>query len=236
MNLKLFIADIKSIARVPVLLCSLLSPIIITLLLLYIYPLFSGLTWAEDTFSHGRYYSVIAITLISAIPFISGLLFSFIHLTESHSSDNSGAEKSNKDSKNHLIERMSVSAFLSFILVLPVIYLTDAVSTEGWLRGIFAASLLAAMAPFIFLFVTGLNGNRRYWKLLSLISILFLITVPAGLLLHHPWNYFTFFSPYYWLCWAWVIASPAESLMYGLISIAITSVSMLIFYRYFLRN
>jgi hypothetical protein len=71
---------------------------------------------------------------------------------------------------------------------------------------------------------------------LSVISIMFLVTVPSGLMLHHPWSYFAFFSPFYWISWAWVVASPAESLIYGAISVLITSAGMLIFYRCILKN
>jgi hypothetical protein len=234
-TMKLLISDIRSISRVPILFCALFSPVFITLFLLYIFPLISGFTSSDDIFLYKRYYTVTAITLISAIPFIYGLLFSFIHQGEYHSPGNND-EFANKDVKWHIYMRMGFSVFLSFSIVLPVIYLTDAVSTEGWLRSIYTAFLLAIMASFIFLFIVGFAGMIKNLKVLSLISLIFLITVPSGLLLHHPWNYFAFFSPFYWLSWAWVIASPAESLLYGIISLSVTATCMRIFYRSFLRN
>ena len=234
--MKLFISDIKFIAYRPVLLSAFLSPVIFTLFLLYLFPLISGLNRHEDALSYGRFYTLTAITLVSAIPFIYGILFSFVHLNELHYFSSERAEVHVPGTRSILISRMVISAVLSFILVLPVIYITGAVSSEGWLRSIFVAFLLAVMTPFILLFSVAFAGDRKNWKLIALISVLFLITVPVGLLLHHPWNYFAFFSPFYWLSWAWVIPSPSESLMYGIISLASTSAWMLIFYRYFLRN
>lgn len=230
----LFISDIKSVARVPVLLCTLLSPVFIALFLLYVYPMISSSAMSEDLSLYVRYYSVTAITLIASIPLIYGLLFSFIQIVESHSNGNLGSQMTGRE--GHLIIRTAVAAFLSFITVLPVIFLTDPVSTEGWLRSIYAAFLLTVMTTFIFLFAVCFARDIKKRKILFLISAIFLITVPSGLLLHHPWNYFIFFSPFYWLSWAWIITSQAESLMYGIISLAIAGTGILIFCRYFQRN
>jgi hypothetical protein len=181
---------------------------------------------------NGAYYTVTAITLIASIPLIYGQLFSFIHLAKSGLQGNVSVGKGIKDAKSHLIIRLVISAFVCFIFVLPVVYLTDPVSTEGWLRSIYAVFLLSVLASFMFLFSVCFGADRRRRKILFLVSVLFLITVPAGLLLHHPWNYFIFFSPFYWFSWAWVIASLGESLLYGIISLAVTATGMLILCRH----
>ena len=232
----LIISDIKSVSRVPVLLCAFLSPVFITLFLVYLFPPIFGLTRSADAFTYVQYYSVCSVTLISAIPFIYGLIFSYIHLTEFQSRFNKDTEKPGKYGGRTLLIRMVVSSLISFPMVLTAIYLTDAVSTEGWLRSIFASMLLAIMAPFIFLFVAGFSRGRNNRKLMSIISLIFLITAPAGLLLHHPWNYFAFFSPFYWISWAWVIGSPAESIIYGVISTLIASACMFVCYRCFIKK
>jgi hypothetical protein len=71
---------------------------------------------------------------------------------------------------------------------------------------------------------------------LSKIYGIFLITVPLGLVLHHPWNYLAFFSPLYWISWTWVVSIPAESFLYGAIATIITSGGIIIFFRHFLRK
>jgi hypothetical protein len=234
--LKLFISDIRYTIRIPLLLSALLSPVIIALSLLYLYPVVSGFTRSGDMSSNGSYYSVIAVTLISSIPLIYGQLFSFIHLRESGSQSYNRAGKVIMEAKSHLRIRMVISASLCFIFVLPVVYLTDPVSTEGWLRSIYATFLLSVMTLFIFLFAICFTADIKKRKILLLVFALFLITVPSGLLLHHPWNYFIFFSPFYWFSWAWVIASPAESVLYGTISMALTATGMLIICRYLARK
>jgi hypothetical protein len=233
---KLFYSDIKAIAHKLVLLCALLSPVIITLFLIYLYPLFSRLARYEAVHLYERYYSVTAITLISSVPFIYGLLFSFTHMKGSYTPGNNIPDTAKKVVRRDLIWRIFYSASLSFITVLPVIYLTNAVSSEGWLRSIYASILMGVSSPFIFLLSIRFGGENKKINTGLLICFLFLITVPIGLLLHHPWNYIAFFSPFYWSSWAWVIASPAESMIYGMISMAITAVYMLIFIRTILLN
>jgi hypothetical protein len=233
--MKLFIADIKYILRVPALLYALLSPFIIALILLYGFPLVSGLTKSDDAYLFDRYYSIAAITLISAVPIIYGLIFSFMHQAESHSSVNNDG-LTGTDLKWHFKLRMAFSVILSFGMILPLIYLADAVPTEGWLRSIYAAFLFSVMTSLVFLFTICFARDVKRQKLVFFISALFLMTVPSGLLLHHPWNYFIFFSPFYWTGWAWVIVSPAESMVYGMISLAITAIFSLICFRHFFRN
>jgi len=163
-QIKLLIADIKYIVRFPALLCALLSPVIIAILLLFAFPLISGLTRSEDAFLFDRYYTVTAITLISAIPLIYGLLFSFVHQTESVSSENKN-EFAGKAVNSYFKLRIAFSVFLGFCVILPLIYLTDAVSTEGWLRNIYASLLLAVMTSLIFLFSICFARNDKGRKM-----------------------------------------------------------------------
>ena len=118
--------------------------------------------------------------------------------------------------------RLMIPAFLSFIMVLITIFLTDPVINEGWLRSLFISLLLSTQSSFAFLFIGCLAVNKVQGLALSKLYGIFLVAVPLGLLLHHPWNYFAFFSPLYWISWAWVSYSPSESLLYGAIAIIIT--------------
>jgi hypothetical protein len=228
--MKVFISDIKSIIRVPVLLCALFSPVIVLLLLLLVSPLFKTVDGNANPVAYGSFYSVTAITLISAIPVIYGLLFSYTHLFKTYSPDQISYGISYQGS-NKLVRRIIVAVFLSFIVILPVIFLTDPVSTEGWLRSIYAALILSAASPFIFLMLVAFGRSKGRWAVFSMIALVLLIAAPAGMPLHHPWNYLAFISPFYWCGWAWVITSPTEGLIYGLISLFVTAAGSMLFYR-----
>ncbi len=234
--LKVVIADAKCITREPVLLIALISPLILILFLLLALRCFPDSAAAEKAIGFYRYYSVISVSLLSCIPFIYGLIFSYIHNREALTAAGLKSGQSPVSTRNILLARMSVSALISFIIVLPAVFLTHPVRTEGWLRSLYASGLLALMSPFIFAFPALLSHNRMQWRILSASSLLFLLAVPLGLLFHHPWNYLTFFSPFYWLSWAWIIPSPSESFIYGLISMIITATALFILYRKNIRR
>ncbi len=125
---------------------------------------------------------------------------------------------------------------LSFVSVLICILITDPVPVEGWLRTAFVIFLLTLQSPFVFFLIATLAENRIEGLALSAIYGIFLITVPLGMLLHHPWNYLAFFSPLYWIGWTWIEYSPVASLEYGIIAIIITSGTIFIFVRHFLKS
>jgi hypothetical protein len=232
---KVIAGDLNGIAHAPLLLIAFLSPVLITLFLLYLFPLFSLIPDSGNGFLPGRYYPVTSLTLISAIPFIYGLIFSHIHLNQYQSGDHPGNSLNSGGSREMLYYRFIYSALFCFVVVLPVIFLTDAVSTEGWLRTIYASALLAALVPFIFAFILAARLQGRIRPSMAFLAAAFIVAVPSGVLLHHPWNYLAFFSPFYWVSWAWIISSPGESLLYGSISVLLISGSV-IFSLYFLRR
>jgi hypothetical protein len=222
-----FRSDIKFIARMPWLLTAILCPLIVILLHFLASKHISVPGNAEKIY---QYYTVTAVSLISAIPFVYGIVFSFIQLNGSRLADTDESIRHDSKKRDMFFMRLVISGLSAFVVVLPVIYITDAVATEGWLRSIYVSILLAIEAPFIYTFSTGSGRSMLRWREWSLISVLFILPVPFGLILHHPWNYLAFFSPFYWISWAWIIPSPGESLLYGLISFAITASVLFILY------
>lgn len=230
-----FISDIKWMVRVPVLLTGILYPFFIIILLLAAFPLAGDLKEPAKALAFRQYYSFVAISLISAIPFVYGLIFSYRDMSEFPDSAYKVQGMSTAGTVSKPYVRPAFSCMLCLIMVLPGIFLTDPVPTEGWLRSIYISGLLSLMAPFVFSFSRWLAGTRQSWRVFSSISLVFLVAGPAGLLLHHPWSYLAFFSPFYWISWAWIISSPVESAVYGTIALSIGAAGMLIFYRYYLK-
>jgi hypothetical protein len=228
-----FISDIKLIARMPLLFVAILFPLLIVILHFFACSYISALNNAEKAM---QYYTVIAVSLISAIPFLYGIVFSFIHLHGKLYDDSERSVKQRGERSEIYLVRMVFSGLWAFIAVLPVIYITDAVTTEGWLRSIYVSILLATAGQFIFTFSTGSGESLMRWRTRSLISVLFLLPVPFGLILHHPWNYFAFFSPFYWINWAWIIPSQGESLIYGLISLLIITAGGYFHYKKYVKG
>lgn len=202
--------DLKLISRKYSFIILLLTPFLLIILFKLVFPLLS----IENRFLYNKYYTLISFTLLSSIPMMFGLIYGKLYPKDSFS------------------VRMLIILIFSFILIYLSILFINPVPSHGWLRTIYAAMLFSTEAPFGFLFIgvtgkktiAGLNLSALYWILL--------IALPAGLLLHHPWNYFAFFSSFYWAVWAWMVPSLTESLIFATISVLITIAGSMLLLRY----
>ena len=226
---------LKSLRLVQILLGSTISIMVILFLLKIVFPMLGQLTFSKTGFQVSSYYSVVAITLVCLIPYVIGMLFANELISER---DFQPADLLTTPAtrNNFLLVSMLFVTFICFVFVLLTILLIKPVPTQGWLRNLFAACLLSIQTPFFCLLICTLVKKKVKRISILILCIVFLITVPFGLLIHHPWNYFVFFSPLYWEAWAWIVRSPVESLLYGTISVVITSAALLIFLRSLLRK
>jgi fluoroquinolone transport system permease protein len=229
-------ADFRFIARDPMLLMAFLAPVFLIIFLRLLTPLLSEYIYAKTSFQLMHYYPVLAITMVSVIPMLFGMVYAFILLDENDAHILQVISITPAGKRDFLYMRLLIPAFLSFIMVLITIFLTDPVVSEGWLRTIFISLLLSTQSTFTFLFIGCLAANKVQGLALSKLYGIFLVAVPLGLLLHHPWNYLAFFSPLYWISWAWIVQSATESLAYAAIAVVITGGSVLFFFRYFLKK
>jgi hypothetical protein len=215
-------SDIKVIARDPGLLAAALSPLLIILFMKLVFPPVSDLIFLKTGFHLDIYYTIIAITLISAVPVFSGLVYAFICLNNSGLHNMWVSSPAKSELKSFLYGRMMVAMLPGFFLVFITILFTDPVPAEGWLRAVFISLLLSLQSPFVLFFKAGYAGGRVKGTLFWTLYGVFLAAVPLGLVLHHPLNYLAFFSPLYWISWSFVIHSGTYSLFYGAISAIIT--------------
>lgn len=228
----IFVNDFKIISHDKKLLFNSLLPFPIIIFLLFIFPMFSEFFYSKTGFHINEYYSIVAITLVCLFPYLIGMLYENV-LRDYQSSDPLPAPIA---LRSFLFVRMFFISIISFVFVLLTILLVKPVPTEGWLRNLFATCLISIQAPFVFVMICTNLKNKVKRSYVFVYCSIFLITIPFGLLVHHPWNYFVFFSPLYWVSWAWVIRSPLESLLYGTITVIITSVALTIFLRSLLRK
>jgi hypothetical protein len=232
----LIAADIKIISHDKTLLARSLAPLILIILVKFVFPPLSGFIFSKTGLLLDKYYSLIAITFVLIIAMLPGIVNAFIYLNEKYFQILHVTEFTPAARTEFLFSRMIINAFFSFVLVMITIILAKPVPGEGWLRNLFAGFLLSIQSPFVFLFISSFNENKNAESVISWLYWVFLIAAPFGLMLHHPWNYFVFFSPMYWTACAWIVPSPLESLIYGSIAVILTSGGMIVFFRHFLRK
>ena len=229
----LILADIKVIFYNSKLLISCMILLSVIILLTLFYPEISDYIFSNYGILTDNYYPLTALTLIALIPMLFGILYGFILLNEIKESISAGSKIAHATRRNYMHIRIIFVAALSFILVITAIFFTNPVPDQGWLRTLFAALLFSVQSVFCLLFIGSLGKTKIFGLALSRVYWIFLIVLPLGLLLHHPWNYLAFFSPLYWVTWAWIVQSPVESLIYGSIAVIMTvSVAIMLYSRY----
>ncbi|TAL64581.1 MAG: hypothetical protein EPN88_10725 [Bacteroidetes bacterium] len=227
-------SDLKSIARTPIFIITILAPLILVLLLKLAFPLIYDLIISGKRLDTDDYFTLASITVISSIPLVVGILLVYFFATRKSIPDTEAIQQ--KELKRTLIVRMTEAAILSLILIILTIVITDPVPREGWLRTLYISFLLALQSTQILLLITNRVNNKAKVTFIYIICSLFLIAVPVGLLLIRPWNCFAFFSPLYWIGWAWITPVKAESIISGSISMIITIGPVLVIYRQLLKK
>jgi hypothetical protein len=224
-------ADLKLILHKPLLLFGALSPFILIILLLSLYPLLSDLLKSDAVTNPHGYFEIIAITIVSFISVIIGILNAAIVNMRT------AIVKLNVDDSVPSVFRdlfpikLTACFLVSVFTLLLYIIITDPVLTEGWLRTLFISFLFSFQTIFIFLWLVRFKGNKRGSAIFVCLCIIFLAAVPFGLVFHHPWTYVAFVSPFYWISWAWIVPDRVESLLYGLISFVIATTGIVLLFR-----
>ena len=231
-----FKADIKFVGRDPMLLLAITTPIIIIILLKLLFPLISDYVLSLTGFQLDNYYTIVSLTILPVIPMLFGIVYAFMLLDENDTHILQVIAVTPAGKKNFLYMRMITPVIFSFLLVMISIIVTNPVPTEGWIRTTLISLILSLQAPFVFLFIGSLADNKVEGLAFSKLYGIFLIAVPLGLILHHPWNYLMFFSPLYWSSWAWITSSIGECILYGSISMIITLGGIIILFRHFLTK
>jgi hypothetical protein len=210
----------------------LLAPIIIVLLQRILLNVISVQAVSENGFQIGRYYSLSMMTFISSIPVIIGFITGGF-LTYGFVSSEKIDLSSNSPFRESLYTRLAESVMINLVLLLILIFAVNPVESEGWLRILYVSILLSLQSAHIVLFIVLSRMGRQSLTPVYIIAAYFLLAIPSGLLLDSPLNMVAFLSPLYWINWAWVSPSLAESIICGIFSISIiTGIVVLLFVRW----
>lgn len=166
---------------------------------------------------NSEYYTIFAISITSLVPVICGIIYYCL-----------AGERRNLT----ILKRNFPLVLISTLFLLILILFADPVKSEGWLRGTFIILLFTVESVVIY-FLLSLTSSALSKVVISLVSFLFMAAVPAGLILHHPWNYIMFISPFYWLSWSWIVPSVAESFIYAAIAMILTTLYLKVSIRLF---
>ena len=229
-----FITDLKLISGNHRLIFASVILFILIIFLTFYFPVISHFIFNQYGFRLDEYYPLFSITLIGVIPVLIGTRYGMLFCTDQGNDLWTKSNEITAQSRNLLLMRVISTVVLSFLMIVLSVLLIKPVPAQGWLRTIYAIGLLSIQSPLGFVVIS--EGRKTGRLIFSWLSWIILIAMPLGLLFHHPWNYLAFLSPFYWIAWAWIIQSPTESLIYGLIALALTFAGAFLFFREFLKK
>ncbi|HKK43761.1 MAG TPA: hypothetical protein VJ963_15195 [Bacteroidales bacterium] len=229
-------ADLKFIARDPMLIVAAVAPVFLIILLRLVFPPLAEFVILKTGVDINLYYPVVAITFISLIPMLIGMVYAFILIDENDMHILQVISVTPAGRINFILMRMVMPVLLSLFFIWIAVLFTDPVASEGWLRTLVITILLSTQSTFVFLFTGSMAGDKIEGLAFSKLYGIFLVAVPLGLVLHHPWNYLAFFSPSYWIAWSWVVPSPVYGIWYAVIATVLTSAGMIFLLTHFLKK
>jgi len=226
-------ADMKSISSNYRFLIVSVVLLILIIFLDFYFPIVSDSVFIKHGFRLSEYYSLISITILAIISAMIGSEYGKM-LSESAGSHIIPLSSYFSEIKENLLFlRVLMTTVICFILIIICILLLKPVPSQGWLRSLYIAIMLSIQSTYICVVYIRTEEQKKARFTFSWLTRISLIAMPVGLLLHHPWNYFAFFSPYYWIAWSWMIGSPTESFIYGFIALLLTSIFLMILLRQF---
>lgn len=228
-----FIADIKIISLNYRLLIALFILLVIIILFPVCFPAVSHSVYLKTGVQPAKYYTLLSITLVALIPVLTAIAYGKLMSDKKPLTKMKSSNTVSGIVPDSLYVRIFASLAISFALIILSIWIIKPVPSQGWLRTIYAAGLLSVQAPFVLLLIGSSVAKRISGPVLIKFYWIFLIALPLGLLVHHPWNYFAFFSPFYWIAWAWMIKPPVESIVCGSIAVILSSVFLFILLKYY---
>jgi hypothetical protein len=171
-----------------------------------------------------KFHSLVSISLVALIPVFTGIMFGRIESVETITPSFDGLKKFVENVPGATFIRAITCLGISFLLIILSIWLIKPVPAQGWLRTISAAVLFSLQAPAAMLMHTKSGSRKDNRNPFILLYWITMIMLPVGLMLHHPMNYPAFISPFYWSAWAWMISSPLQSILCGVIALFLTTV------------
>jgi hypothetical protein len=229
-----FLADLKNIFLNNRLLIILSILVLIVILLPVCFSSVSHTVYLKTGLQPEKFYTIVSLSVLALIPVLVGIAYGRVISDETQKEAINGTEIAGKKVPDSTFFRILTSLIFSFLLIVLSTYLMKPVPSQGWLRTLYGVLLLTVQTPIVLLLIGKTGARKIAGTGISKFYLLFLIALPLGLLVHHPWNCLAFFSPFYWVAWAWMIRPPAEAVICGAIAIILSSVILFVLLKYFL--
>lgn len=231
--LTLTLGDMKNILRDPMLLLSMLAPVLLTMAIRYGLPFAQEFAYLQFTFDLSVYYVFIISFAMTLCPLMIGMLTGFILLDERDENLISYFSITAIGRKGYLLYRLCLPFLLSCLFTF--LFLLFAGIIEFQLSFIPIILLVSLNAPLITLFLGVFADNKVEGLALSKLAGFIVIAPIIAYFVDHPLAYLTGVLPPYWAAEAYLAFHSSETVawLYLLLGCLISVAYLIIFFKLF---
>jgi fluoroquinolone transport system permease protein len=216
MSLRIIRYDFLQISRDPMLIMSIAAPVLLWLILEFVYPLAADFALSEWDVDILPYFMATSVILMTLIPMLLGMVFGFILLDERDGGLIMAISVTPLGKSGYILLRMGLPVGYSFICLLVFVILLDIAPQLGVGQHVALAFLLSLSAPIMLLFLGAFASNKVEGLAVSKGFGLLLVAVPIGLFAPDPFHWFGAYSPLFWVGKAYFSETFAEFVFYYL--------------------
>ena len=215
MNLRAISYDIKFLRGDPMLILSMMVPLILWALMHFIFPVLEKVIMGQWNVDISPYYNQAGTFFLMVIPMMIGMVYGFILLDERDAGIITAISVTPTGKKGYLMIRMGMPTALSLIFIILYLYLLQLTGVLGVFQ-LIIISILVSSQSLVLLLVLGAIAHNKVMGMA--ISKGFGILLMGPLLdygLPAPFNWFGAYSPLFWASRSLLVESTERFWIYA---------------------
>ncbi len=212
-NIYLVKGDLKNIGRDPMLIISMVAPVFMVLIAIFLFPLVSDITTKLFNFPLGAYFPVGDLFLFPLIPMLFGMVYGFMLLDERDGGIISYLAITPLGKSGYLMIRMLLPIFLSIIMCIAYLELTGFYRLLNTAEIIILSIIVSTEAPMVLLLLGAYAGNKVEGIAISKGIGIIMIPIIIDYFLTGSWRWVMAVTPLWWVERA-VFSTPPDRWLY----------------------
>ncbi len=233
MNTRTLLYDLRQIKNDSMVIISIVVPVLVFVIMKFVYPLFSDLAISSFHFDITPYTTSVAVFLLPVIPMMFGMSYGFILLDERDGGIITALSVTPLGKSGYLKLRLGIPVTFSFLAMLTYCFLLHLNEQTGIPRLLTVCFLFSFTSPLMLLFLGAFSANKVEGMALTKVFGLLLLAIPIDLFVPAPWNWIGAYSPLFWVERTWFSSSMSELILYSLISLSFYLLLLTFLFRKF---
>jgi len=191
--------DLLQIRKDPMLMISMIAPILIWLILKYGFPFLAVFALEQWEVDINLYFMHTGVAMLALIPMLFGMIYGFMLLDERDDGIITAISVTPLGKSGYLAIRMTIPVILSVIAVLVYCYTLNLAGQLSFIQHIILSLILSLNAPILLLFLGAFADNKVEGIAISKGFGLLLTAMLIDYIVPPPWDWLAGYSPLFWL-------------------------------------